>query len=311
VYAVVFPGQGAQRVGMGMDLCERSPAARQVFEAADDALGLPLSRWIRHGPEAELRRTEVTQPAILAASIAIWRALEPELAGRPAFFAGHSLGEYSALVAAGGLELAEAVRLVRRRGALMQEAVPEGRGAMAAVIGLPEERVREVCAATPGTVSPANLNSPVQTVIAGEAAAVAAAGEALRRAGARRVVPLEVSAPFHCALMAPAMEKLAPELAIAGFRDLRVPVISNVTAAPYRTADEARGLLREQVCAPVRWSESVRALVSLGARLELEVGPGSVLTGLAARIAPELARASVEGADDVAAAVARVREAIA
>ncbi len=311
MYAVVFPGQGAQRVGMAVDFCERSAEARRVFEAADDALGLPLSRWIREGPESELRRTEITQPAILTASIAIWRALEPELAGPPAYLAGHSLGEYSAVVAAGGLDLVEAVRLVRRRGALMQEAVPEGVGAMAAVLGLEPERVAEICASTPGIVSPANLNSPVQTVIAGEAAAVAAAGEALRRAGAKRVVVLEVSAPFHCALMAPAMEKLGPELAAAHFRELAIPVISNVTAAPYRTAEDARRLLHEQVCAPVRWIDCVRELFERGVRLELEVGPGAVLSGLAARIERGLLRASVESVEGVGAGQAAVREALA
>jgi [acyl-carrier-protein] S-malonyltransferase len=296
---------------MAVDFSERFPASRQVFEAADHALGLPLSRWIREGPDSELRRTEITQPAILTASVAIWRAIEPELPSRPALLAGHSLGEYSALVAAGALELGEAVRLVRRRGALMQEAVPEGQGAMAAVLGLELERVQEVCARTPGTVAAANLNSPAQTVIAGEAGAVLRAGEALREAGAKRVLPLEVSAPFHCALMAPAMEKLGPELASAAFRELETPVVSNVTAMPYRTAAEARRLLREQVCAPVRWTECVRALRAHGARLELEVGPGTVLSGLAARIDRGLACAHVERVDEVAAALAAVREALA
>jgi [acyl-carrier-protein] S-malonyltransferase len=311
VYAVVFPGQGAQRVGMSCDFCERYPAAREVFEAADQALGQPLSRWIREGPEAELRRTEVTQPAIVTATIAIWRAIEPALPAPPAFFGGHSLGEYSALVAAGGLSLEDAVRLVRRRGELMQQAVPEGQGAMAAVMGLDPERVREVCARTLGTVSPANLNSPAQTVIAGEATAVAAATESLREAGARRVVPLEVSAPFHCALMALAMEKLGPELDTTEFRDLSVPVLSNVTAAPYCTATEIRRLLREQVCAPVRWTECVQALVRLGVRLELEIGPGSVLSGFAARIDRGLRRAHVEQVEGVGPALDAVREALA
>lgn len=309
--AVVFPGQGSQAVGMATDFAARHPEARAVFEEADAALGVPISHWIGQGPEATLRRTEVTQPAILAASIAMYRVLEPRLPSPPAFLAGHSLGEYTALVAGGGLEFAEAIRLVRRRGALMQEAVPEGAGAMAAVLGLPAEAVARACAGIDGLVAPANFNSTAQTVIAGERAAVAAATSALREAGAKRVVPLEVSAPFHCALMRPAMEKLTPALAEACFRELRVPVVSNVTAQPYRGAEDARDLLRQQVCAPVRWVDSVRTFVEAGVRVQLEVGPGSVLTGLAARIERDLARANVATLDDLDAALARVEEALA
>jgi [acyl-carrier-protein] S-malonyltransferase len=309
--AVVFPGQGSQAPRMALDFAERHAEARSAFEEADAALGLPLSQWVEEGDAATLRRTEVAQPAILTASIAIYRVLEPALPQRPAFFAGHSLGEYTALVASGSLALAEAVALVRRRGELMQQAVPEGRGAMVAVIGLAGEEVARVCAATEGLVAPANFNSPVQTVIAGEAGAVRAASAALEGAGARRIVELDVSAPFHCELMRPAMEKLAPALGKARFSDARVPVVSNVTAEPYREGSRARELLREQVCAPVRWVESVQTLRSAGVGFQLEVGPGQVLTGLAARIDRALARASVARLEDVEGALLRAREALA
>ena len=212
------------------------------------------------------------------------------------------------MVAAGGLPLEAAVRLVRRRGALMQEAVPEGEGAMAAVLGSDADTIARVCAETEGVVAPANFNSPPQTVIAGRRSSVSAAGEALLKAGAKRVVPLDVSAPFHCALMAPAMDKLAPELAAAPFRDLRVPVIANVDARPYTKAADARERLRAQVCAPVRWVDCVGALVAAGAKLELEVGPGKVLSGLAAKIDRALGRANVEKLEDLDGALARAAE---
>ncbi|MEE9280880.1 MAG: ACP S-malonyltransferase [Myxococcota bacterium] len=308
--AVVFPGQGSQAVGMARDFVRAEPAARQVLEEADAAFGGSLSKLIAEGPESELQQTEVTQPAILAASIAIYRAIEPRLPAPPAFFAGHSLGEYSALVAAGGLSLGEAVKLVRHRGALMQDAVPSGEGEMAAILGLASEQVAAVCAEVDGVVAPANFNSPAQTVIAGAREPVQAACERLRAAGARRVVGLAVSAPFHCELMAPAMEKLGPALADASFSDLRVPVISNVTAEPYRTAAEARERLRDQVCAPVRWVDCVKRLVDDGVRALLEVGPGKVLSGLAARIDSELVRANVEKLGDVDGALARVTGAL-
>ena len=304
--AVVFPGQGSQAIGMATDFAREHAAARQVLEEADDAFGGPLSRLIAEGPESELQRTEITQPAIVAASIAMYRVIEPRLPEAPAFFAGHSLGEYSALVAAGGLALGDAVRLVRRRGALMQEAVPRGAGEMAAVIGLSGDEVARVCAATDGVVGPANFNSPEQTVIAGAAQAVQAAVAALKQAGARRVVSLAVSAPFHCELMRPAMEKLTGELAECDFRDLRRPVIANVDAEPYEKADEARARLREQVCAPVRWVDGVRRMVASGVKAQLEIGPGKVLSGLAARIERGLARANVATLEDVDAALAVV-----
>jgi [acyl-carrier-protein] S-malonyltransferase len=311
VLAVVFPGQGSQAVGMAVDFAERYPEARAVFEQADEAFAGPLSTWIAQGPEETLRRTEVTQPAILTASIAIYRVLEPRLVRPPDLFAGHSLGEYSALVAAGGLDLADAIRLVRRRGQLMAEAVPEGEGSMVAVLGLPGDQVARVCSEVDGVVAPANFNSQVQTVIAGAAAAVEAACERLKAAGAKRLVPLAVSAPFHCPLMAPAMEKLTGDLAEARFRDLRVPVVSNVNARPYQSAADARRLLREQVCAPVRWVDCVRQLVRAGARVQLEAGPGNVLSGLAARIQRNLPRANVSSTDEIEPALAAVAEALA
>jgi len=309
--AVVFPGQGSQEVGMASDFAACFAESRAVLAEADDAFGGPLSRYMAEGPDEVLRRTEVTQPAILAASIAIWRVLEPRLPRPPILLAGHSLGEYTALVAAGSLDLAEAIRLVRRRGQLMAEAVPEGFGGMLAVLGLAGDEVARVCAGVLGTVAPANFNSEAQTVIAGETGALGRASEALRAAGAKRLIPLAVSAPFHCALMAPAQEKLAPALAEACFRDLRVPVVSNVTARPYRTAAEARTLLREQVCAPVRWVECVRAMVAAGARVHLEVGPGDVLTGLAARIARQLVRPHVSKVAQLEQALAKLAEGIA
>jgi [acyl-carrier-protein] S-malonyltransferase len=309
--AIVFPGQGSQEVGMAMDFVRHSPLARSVLQEADDATELPLSRWIEEGPDEVLQRTEITQPAILAASIAIYRVLEPQLPAQPAYFAGHSLGEYTALVAAGALELADAVRLVRRRGALMQEAVPQGAGAMTAVIGLESDEVARICSGVDGVVSAANFNSPRQTVVAGERRAVQEACAAFEGAGAKKLVPLAVSAPFHCALMESAMEKFAPVLAETGFREARVPVLSNVTAAPYQGAHDAPVLLRDQVCAPVRWVECVRRLVDSGVRIQLEIGPGKVLTGLAARIERRLARANVAKLDDLDGALAQVREALA
>jgi [acyl-carrier-protein] S-malonyltransferase len=307
--AVVFPGQGSQTIGMAMDFVRAHAEARAAVDEADTAFGGGLRRLLESGPALELARTEVTQPAILAASIAIWRVVEPRLPCAPVLFAGHSLGEYSAIVAAGGLPLADAVRLVRRRGALMQEAVPEGEGAMAAIVGLEAALVARICAETDGVVAPANFNSPVQTVIAGRRAAVLLAGERMTAAGAKRVIALEVSAPFHCELMAPAMEKLMPELEAARFSELRVPVLSNVDAQPYRSAALARARLREQVCAPVRWVECVQRLVTSGVKLELEVGPGKVLSGLAAKIDRALGRANVEKLEDLDGALARAEEA--
>jgi len=308
MFAVVFPGQGSQAVGMAQDFADAFPEARAVLDAADEAFGGPLSSWMANGPEEQLRRTEITQPAILASSIAMYRVLESRLPARPSFFAGHSLGEYSALVAAGVLELPDAVALVRQRGALMQEAVPEGQGAMLAVLGLEGAEVARICEQTQGSVAAANFNSPVQTVIAGSADAVAAAREALDAAGAKRLVPLEVSAPFHCELMAPAMEKLTPLLAETTFADAHTPVVANVTAEPYAKGSVARELLRQQVCAPVRWVECVQRLVEEGVTLQLEVGPGKVLSGLAPRIHKGLERVNLATTEDLDEAVAACRK---
>jgi len=287
--ALLFPGQGSQFVGMGKSLCETSPAARGVFEEADAALGFDLTRLCFEGPEEELKRTANTQPAILTHSIAAFRDLEaraPERLEGAAFAAGHSLGEYSANVAAGALPFADAVRLVRRRGELMQEAVPAGAGAMSAILGLAAEEVSRACADAAGgeVVSPANFNSPEQTVIAGHAAAVARASALCLERGAKRAIPLPVSAPFHCSLMAPAREKLEPMLAAAPFSTGRFPVVTNVDAAPASSAAERRDALIRQVDAPVRWVESVRLLAGNGVTGALEIGPGNVLAGLVRRI---------------------------
>jgi [acyl-carrier-protein] S-malonyltransferase len=289
--ALAFPGQGSQKVGMGKALCAEFAAARDVFARADDALGMKLSALCFDGPEGELVKTENQQPAILATSIAILRVAERErgLAGDVAV--GHSLGEYSALVAAGALAFEDAVRLVRARGRFMQEAVPEGRGAMAAVLGLDAGVLREVCAEAAGSqvCAPANFNGGGQIVIAGDREAVDRASALARARGAKRVVPLAVSAPFHCALMAPAAERLRAEMTGLGVSPMRIAVVANVTAEPNGDATAVRDLLVRQVTSPVRFEECVRRLAALGATRAVEVGPGRVLSGLFKRIAPEIA----------------------
>ena len=300
--ALVFPGQGSQEVGMGSDVYHESAAARAVFDAADHALGFELSRLCFEGPEDDLRRTENQQPAILTTSIALLRALEDQVKVAPAFVAGHSLGEYSALVASGALPFDAAVSLVHARGRFMQEAVPEGRGAMAAVMGLAPEAVVEVCSQTAAdtghAVEPANFNSPQQTVIAGEAAAVEAACAAAMDRGAKRTVPLPVSAPFHCSLMAPAAERLAAALSGVAFGDPDPPVVTNVEAEPNARGDRVAELLAQQVTAPVRFSESVARLRELGVDRFVEVGPGRVLSGLIARIERRTRRAGLSSLAD-------------
>jgi [acyl-carrier-protein] S-malonyltransferase len=285
--AFIFPGQGSQAVGMGRDLHGAFPEARAVFDAIDAALGEELSRLCFEGPEEALKLTANTQPSILAASSAAGAVLARH-GVVPDLVAGHSLGEYSALVAAGACGAAEAARAVRARGTFMQEAVPAGEGAMSAVLGLAPARVREVCAAvaaeTGAVVSPANYNEPAQTVIAGSAAAVERAGARLKEAGAKRVLPLPVSAPFHCALMAPVKARLEPVLRAIAWKAPARPVVTNVEAKPNADAARIVPLLVEQVTAPVRWIECVEELVRQGVTRMVEVGPGKVLSGLARRI---------------------------
>ncbi len=300
--AFIFPGQGSQQVGMGRDLAEAFAICRETFEEADAALGASLSSVIFDGPADELTLTENTQPAILTMSVAAWRLLD-SLGFTPSYVAGHSLGEYSAHVAAGTLSFADAVRLVRNRGRYMQEAVPVGEGAMAAILGLDEANVIEACreAADGEVVSPANLNAPGQIVIAGSASAVARAGERAKARGARRVISLKVSAPFHCALMRPAQQRLEPELRAVDVSDPRVPVIANVDASPKRTSADAVAALVAQVSAPVRWEDSVKRLASEGVTTYVEVGPGTVLSGLVKKIAPEATILNLQVPGDLAA----------
>lgn len=305
--AWLFPGQGAQSVGMGKEIRAASEAARAVYERTDTALGEPLSTLCFEGPMEELTLTANTQPAIVATSMALVAALReryPDLAP-PLYAAGHSLGEYSALAAAGALALEDAVRLCRLRGAAMQEAVPPGEGAMSAIMGLDADAVRALCeeAAAGEVVSPANYNAPGQVVIAGQAAAVARAGELVVARGGKAIA-LKVSAPFHCALMAPARERLAPELARVTIHPLAFPVVANVDAQPNASPERVGDLLLRQIDGPVQWAASVERMAAEGVTHALELGPGKVLAGLVKRIAKSIKVLSVAdpaGIDAVAA----------
>ncbi len=304
--ALLFPGQGSQYVGMGKDLCDAFPEAKTIFDEADSALGYSISKICFEGPEDELRRTANTQPAILTHSIAVLetvRARHPNALSDIVAAAGHSLGEYSAGVAAGAFAFSDAVRIVHERGQFMQEAVPEGIGAMAAVLGLAPGVVAAACEeaaiATGKIVSPANFNSPEQTVIAGHAEGVANASDLCRQRGARKVMPLSVSAPFHCALMQPAADRLAPKLDELAIADPRFPVVTNVDAAPAANSGEIRAALGQQVASAVRWVESIEKIGAMGATSALELGPGAVLAGLVKRIRKEISVVSIGKVEDL------------
>ncbi len=294
--AFVFPGQGSQTVGMGKDLHDLYPVARATFAEADAALGFSITDLCFGGPEEELRKTYNTQPAILTVSVACHRVLaEKGLA--PAIVAGHSLGEYSALVAAGALSFPDAVRLVRKRGQFMQDAVPLGEGSMAAILGLERDEIIAICKKTEqqtGPVQAVNFNCPGQVVIAGAAAAVDAAGEALKQAGAKRVIPLPVSAPFHSTLMKPAAEKLAAELDKITVADAAIPVVANVDGRIVTKSDAIKASLVRQAASPVLWEDCVAAIAAAGASIFVEVGPGKVLTGFTKKIAKDAVTLNVE-----------------
>ncbi len=307
--AFLFPGQASQYPGMGRDLAEKFAEARRVFEEADATLGFSLSKICFEGTEDELKLTENTQPAILTVSVAAQRVLEAK-GVLPDCVAGHSLGEYSALVAAGGIEFADAVKLVRKRGRYMQEAVPPGQGAMAAILGLAPAEVAEITkkAAHGEIVTAANLNSPEQTVISGSAAAVRRAVEVASQEGAKRAVILPVSAPFHCQMMLPAQTRLEEDLRATTFHKLRFPLYTNVDAEPIIEAEEARDALMRQVCLPVRWLDSVHEMIESGVHMFVEVGPGKVLGGLLRQIDRAVRCVSVEDSASLHAALDKIQQ---
>lgn len=304
--AFVFPGQGSQTLGMLSDLAAGHHVIRATFDSASAALGQDLWALAQAGPEADLNRTENTQPVLLAAGVAVFRAWQAAGGRNPDFLAGHSLGEYTALVAAGALSLEDGVRLVSLRGRLMQQAVPAGEGAMAAILGLDDDTVRQCCAeaSAAGVVEAVNFNAPGQVVIAGASAAVAAAIEKLKAAGAKRALPLPVSVPSHCALMKPAAEHLKVALADISFNTPGIPVVQNVAARVEPDADAIRDALVRQLYNPVLWVQTVEALAQQGVTRALECGPGKVLCGLNKRIVKEMECASLENAEAFAAALA-------
>jgi [acyl-carrier-protein] S-malonyltransferase len=307
--AFLFPGQGSQSVGMGKDLAANHAVARQTFEEADAALGYKLSQVCFEGPEDQLRLTEITQPAILTVSVAAWRVLD-EQGLKPGFVAGHSLGEYSAHVAAGTFSFADAVRTVRNRGKYMQEAVPVGVGAMAAILGMDPEKVAAACAdAADGQVcEAANINSPEQIVISGHAAAVERAAKLADERGAKRAKILPVSAPFHCSLMKPAQDRLAADLGALQLADPRVPLVSNVDANLKSDGEASRDALVRQVTGSVKWDQSIRLLIAQGVQTFVEVGPGKVLSGLMRQIDRSKASANVEDESSLRKALEKVAQ---
>lgn len=299
--AYIFPGQGSQSVGMGKDLFDNFAAARKIFEEANDALGFSLSEMCFSGVEADLQLTANTQPAILTVSVAAFRAMETEGFAKPDFVAGHSLGEYSALVAAGVIDFADAVRTVRNRGTYMQDAVPVGVGAMAAILGLDAAMVEAGCAesANGQVCSPANINSPSQVVIAGNAEAIDRACEILKEKGAKRAIKLNVSAPFHCALMMPAQERLSEDLKNLSYGQFGFPIVHNVDAGENSNRDLVCEKLTQQVSSPVRWLQSVENLIANGVDTFVEVGPGKVLTGLVRQINRDARGFNVENTESL------------
>ena len=299
--AFIFPGQGSQYVGMGKDLCENFKVARETFEEADDAIEAGISSLCFEGPEEELKLTANTQPAVLTVSVSALRVLESETGLSPMLLAGHSLGEYSALVAGGAIDFSDAVRAVRARGQFMQEAVPVGEGAIGAVLGLDETGVQSICeeAAQGEVLTPANYNCPGQIVISGHAGAVTRALVLAKERGAKRAIPLAVSAPVHSPLMASAGERLKEVLNSISIRDLDVPVVANVNAQPNQSRERIVDLLIQQMCAPVRWEESVRAMVSREVRTFLEVGPGRVLLGMMKRMNGGMCLSNVEDTESL------------
>jgi len=304
-FAYVFPGQGSQTVGMLAELAAENPQVEATFREASDALGYDLWQLVQQGPAEELNKTWQTQPALLAASVAIYRVLQSKNAVQPSMMAGHSLGEYSALVCAGVLNFADAIKLVELRGKLMQEAVPEGTGAMQAIIGLDDASIRKACeeSAQGQVVSPVNFNSPGQVVIAGNKEAVERAGTACKAAGAKRALPLPVSVPSHCALMKPAADKLAVALEAITFSAPSVPVVNNVDVKCETEGAAIRSALVRQLYSPVRWTESVEFIAAQGVEQLLEVGPGKVLTGLTKRIVDSLSAAAVNDSASLSAAL--------